>query len=340
VIHLGSLCGVKITDITPSSVTAKAVPTFVFRPYGLDAEVSLQLGERATIGPYSVTLQGIDGPTAKLSVCTANYAWEQALLAYIQPMIGQITLSDMMGWSRLHSADLDGLRPMCEDANTDEAALVCRVPHDYASLLSSGWFAANHPCASIYVPVHICDDDVYDPYETGEAAALSLNLLHKYGHGTLTSTCQGIESVFILENEVNEFIASIMIQNGLNITPFLTMMDTGMQEQAFLTEQLWQSIPNATQGIIKDIWEQDYVTSLSNMGKAVGALQENTGSAESIALLEAIALSIGKSWMNAANVRGVSCPSAQQDFTKAQFLFSIGEHARGFLFLQQGFHGL
>ena len=72
---------------------------------------------------------------------------------------------------------------MCEDAVEYEAAMIFKIPEEHANLLSSGWFAANHACSSIYVPVHICDNDFYDPYQTGEAAALSLELLHKYGHG-------------------------------------------------------------------------------------------------------------------------------------------------------------
>jgi hypothetical protein len=278
IIRLGSICGVKIMQVNQSSITVKAVPACIFRLYGTASEIPIHLGERATIGPYSVTFIDINGTAVNISACTASYAWEQELLARIQPKAGYITLEDMMNWSRLHASDLDGLRPLCEDANTYEAAMIYQIPEEHANLLSSGWFAANHACSSIYIPVHICDNDLYDPYQTGEAAALCLDLLHEYGHGTLTPLCQSIESIFRAENEVNELIAHQMLDNGSDITPFLTTMDRGMQEQAFLTEQLWLHTPNAYRGIIKNIWMENYTVSLQSIQKTVSALNNITGS--------------------------------------------------------------
>jgi len=296
--HLDSLWGIKILSVNQTSVVAKAVPSFAFRPYGTGEKVVLSLGERRTIGTYSVTLLAINSTSAKISLCTAVYAWEQELLNHIQPLTGHITLQDMMGWSRLHSSDLDGLRPLCEDANIDEGAMVYRVPKDHANLLSSGWFAANHPCSSIYVPIHICDDDQYSPYQSGEAAELSLELLHKYGHGTLSSSCKGIESVFLFENEVNELIAHQMIHSGSNITPFLTNQDRGMQEQAFLTEQLWLNEPNASQTITENLWTKNYSSTLIRMKKAVILFKDFSGSEPSLSILEKLMHSIEESQKN------------------------------------------
>ena len=162
---------------------------------------------------------------------------------------------------------------MCEDQNTNEAAMIFSIPAEYASLLGNAWFSANHPCSSIYVPVHICDDDFFDPYETGEAAALSLELLHKYGHGNLTPLCQNVETVFFLENDINENLAYHMILNGSNITGFLTSLDKGMQEQAFLTEQLWLTTPKSLQGIITTLWTTNYTYSLQRMKQAIPTLK-------------------------------------------------------------------
>jgi hypothetical protein len=295
VIHLNSICGVKIMDINQSSVTVKAVPTFAFRPYGTDGKVTIHLGERATVGSYSIRLLEINGTAVKISVCTINYAWEQELLEQIQPLSGHITMEHMMSWSRLHSSDLDGLRPLCEDSNTYEAAMIYKIPEEHASLLSSGWFAANHPCSSIYVPVHICDDNIYESYQNGEVAALSLDLLHKYGHGTLTPLCKGIETVFLAENEVNELIAHGMIHNDSDFTSFLTAMDQGMQEQAFLTEQLWLYTPNASRGIIENIWMENYSISLQKMQKTQLILTDIPGSETTISLLGEIVGSVSKS---------------------------------------------
>jgi hypothetical protein len=295
VIHLKSICGVKILSINQSGINVKAVPAFAFRPYGLDQEVTIHRGERATVGPYSVTLLDINGTAVRVSVCTSSYAWEQEVRAYIQPLSGHITLEHMMNWSRLHATDLDGLRAMCEDAYTDEAAMIYTIPREHADFLSSGWFAANHACASIYVPVHICDSDFFDPYRTGEAAALSLELLQRFGHGTLTPLCQNVETVFRVENEENELIAHDLMENGTDITPFLTALDQGMQEQAFLTEQLWLDIPNESRGTIQNIWMNDYTLSLQNMQQATTILKNIGRSEHVVSLLEQITLSVQNS---------------------------------------------
>jgi len=295
VVHLESLCGIKLLEITPSLITARVFPLFAFKNSGLDKEVTISVGERETVGPYSVKLLEINENAARISLSTAEYAWEQELRNKIQPIIGNITIQDMIRWSRLHASDLDGLRPMCEDRYTYEAAMVFKIPNEHANLLSSGWFVANHACSSIYIPMHICDDDFYDPYETGDAATLSLALLQKYGHGNLTSLCQSVENVFLLENEINEALAHLMIHADLNITSFLSELDQGMQEQAFLTQQLWLSAPNISRGIIENIWNENYTMTQKNIQRAVSLLSCISGSDTSISLLEQIAQSISNS---------------------------------------------
>jgi hypothetical protein len=295
VIHLGSLCGIRIQAITPSSITAQVFPLFAFKNSEVPKEITISLGERGTVGPYSITPLESDGNKAKISMCTTIYAWEHALLTYIQPLSGTITIQDLISVSRLHSEDLDGLRPLCEDAAQYEAAMVFKVPTEHANLLSSGWFAANHACSSVYVPVHICDDDFYDPYETGDAATESLSLLKKYGHGNLTSLCESIETVFLFENELNELLAHQMIHLSLNITPFLTTLDRGMQEQAFLTEELWLNAPNASRAIIENLWMENYSMSLQRMQQTMSDLRNISGSESLSYLIGKIVTSITKS---------------------------------------------
>jgi hypothetical protein len=173
--------------------------------------------------------------------------------------------------------------------------MIFKIPNEHATLLSSGWFAANHACSSIYVPVHICDADFYDPYETGDAAALSLALLQRYGHGNITFLCQNIENVFYVENEINEALAHLMIHADVNISSFLTELDVGMQEQAFLTEQLWLSAPNLSRGSIQGIWMQNYSFTQQNIQKTISDLTRNPGSDTMISLLEKISQSISDS---------------------------------------------
>ena len=297
IVHLKSICGVKIKKIGENSIIAQVVPSFVFKQSGLDKEVIIHLGERTTIGPYSVKLLEINGKAAKITLCTVSYAWEQELQSHIQPLNGTITIKDVINLSRFHSSDLNGLRPMCEDSFEYEAAMIFKVPKEHANLLSSGWFAANHACSSIYVPIHICDHDIYDAYETGEAAALSLELLHHYGHGTLTPLCQSVEDVFLSENAANELLAEQMIENGLDIASFLSTTDRYMQEQAFLTEQLWLNTPNILKGIIQNIWMENYTVSLDRIKDVIALLKNTSGSESLLYILVTIALSICESQM-------------------------------------------
>ena len=337
IVHLSSICGVKIIQTNQFSITVQAVPTFVFHSYGLNKEVTIHLGERATVGPYSVKLLDINGNTANIMVCTAVYAWEKELQAHIRPMSGRITVENMISYSRLHATDLDGLRPLCEDTATYEAAMIYKIPNEHANLLSSGWFAANHPCSSIYVPVHICDNDFFDPYQTGEAAALSLELLHLYGHGTLTSLCQNVENVFLSENEENEILAHQMIHNASDITPFLTALDRGMQEQAFLTEQLWLGAPNASREIIENIWMGNYTLSLQRMQQTVSVLKNISGTEASISTIGKIALSTCKSRIETAAIQGRNCTEYEQEYTAADQYFKSGEYTTGFAILHHTF---
>ena len=337
VVHLESLWGVKIIQIAQNSIIARMVPSYIFKGSGLDKDVTIYLGERATVGSYSVTLLDINGNTARISLCTAVYAWEQELLAQIQPLSGSITIKDMIGWSRFHSVDLNGLRPMCEDAFEYEAAMIFKIPEEHGNLLSSGWFAANHACSSIYVPVHICDNNIYEPYQTGEAAALSLELLHRYGHGTLTSLCQEVEDVFLSENEANELLAHQMIHNGSDITSLLTTMDQDMQEQAFLTQQLWLNASNAVQGIIENIWSDNYTITFERMQKAMSILKNSPGSESTMYKIGTIALSICKSRIEMASVLGRDCTDVKQEFVVADRNFKSGEFTMGFIILHHAF---
>ena len=292
IVHLGSFCGIKILVITSSTITVQMFPISAFQNSELNKEDTISIGQRATVGPYSVTLLEINGNTARIAMCTADYAWKHEIEAQIQPEIGNITVKDMFRCSRLHSTELHDLRPMCEDSNMYEAAMVFKIPNEHADLVSIGWFAANHACSSIYVPVHICDDDFFEAYETSEAAALSLALLQKYGHGNLTELCKGVENVFLYENEINEAVAHLMIHDNLNITSFLTTMDKGMQQQAFYTEQLWLNTPNASRGFIENIWGDNYTLTLFNIQRAIIILNNIPRSEPSIFFLQKIARSI------------------------------------------------
>jgi hypothetical protein len=246
----------------------------------------------------------------------------------------------MIAWSRLHAGDLDGLRPLCEDAYPYEAAMISKVPVDHADVLGGGWFSANHACSSIYVPFHICDDDIYGPYQTGDAAQFSLDLLKKYGHATLAPSCQSVEAVFLAETNISEAVAHVLIHNNINITAFMTNIDQGMQEQAYLTEQLWLTLPNATQDVVRTMWKTNYSTSLDQMETMAEHLQANGGAPSEVRTIEAIALSICKTRIILANAFGVPNADQQQECAAAEHEFSEGNVVIGFALLQHIFHSV
>ena len=283
IVHLQSVYGIKIMDIARDHITVREDPLIKITNRQIrfmGNPIDIPIDERKTVGDFSVKLLGITGNKAQVSVSTMVYAWEQTLLDIIQPSYGHITVEDMMNWSRLHPEDLDGMRPMCEDLFPYESAMIYKIPGENYQVLSSGWFAANHPCASIYVPVHIADTHIYEPYTNGDAAQLSLDLLTRYGHGTLNTAFHQVETVFLSEITEVEPQAIEMIQNNSDPSDLLTVVDTGMQKQAWLTEQLWQHLGeiNDTEqqlnirAIIETIWEKNYSVSLEHMDNAIVSL--------------------------------------------------------------------
>ncbi|GAF73289.1 unnamed protein product, partial [marine sediment metagenome] len=265
VVRLNSIYGVKIVDIGKDWVVARQVPFLKFdktiRIMG--NKVKIGLGERETVGDYSVRLLDIDGKKAKISVCYVFKAWEEKMLEYMQPRYGDIGVKDMMNWSRLTGEDLEGLRPMCEEVYPYESAMIYKIPEENYDVLSGGWFSANHACSSIYVPVHICNTDIYEPYKTGEAAELSLELLESYGNQYLLSSLSVVEDVFLYETEEMEEIAEDLIQKNLDVSYFLTVVDMGMQKQAMLTQQIWSETQGVEEvSLMNNMWQNNYSYSL------------------------------------------------------------------------------
>ena len=303
VISLNSLYCVRIVDVGENSIVARQIPFFKIidgKILKRGTRVKIDLGNRKTVGDFSVELLDIDDNKARIKLCYKFKAWEDEVMKHIQPRYGSISVSDMINWSRLHREDLNGLRPMCEDIFSYEAVAIYKIPKQNYEKLSSGWFAANHACSSIYVPFHICDDAIFDPYETSEAAELSFELLGKYGHSILTDNFSKVEEVFLYETEVAENKAKDMIANNLSVSEFLTVIDTGMQEQAWLTQQMWMEASNICDqknkqeimDIISDIWVKNYASSLEYMETAIHDLTNVSESEYFIDKIEGVVLSI------------------------------------------------
>jgi hypothetical protein len=201
-------------------------------------------------------------------------------------------------------------------------------------------FRSNHACSSIYVPFHICDDDIYTPYQTGEAAQLSLDLLKKYGHGTLIPSCESVEAVFLAETNLSEAVAHAFIHANINVTPFMTAVDLGMQEQAYLTEQLWLNLPNTTRCITDLLWKSNYSASLDQMEIIADHLPKQGEASAIITQIEAIALSICNTRITQACMVGIPCGEQKQAYVTAQHEFSEGKTMTGFALLQQIVHSM
>jgi len=342
VVRLKSLYGIRIVEIGENFISVKPV-TFIHtaKTGNLGIVTKIYLGERKTVGYYSVELQDIDGNKAKVRVCYKFKAWEETMMNHIQPQYGSIDVEDMINWSRLHRADLDGLRPMCEDFFEYEAVVIYKIPKNNYETMSVGWFSPNHACSSIYVPFHICDTEIYDPYETGEAAALSLELLDAYGHDVLTPYFSNVEEVFLHEIEVAEDISTEIISDHEKLSSFFTIVDMGMQRQAWLTERLWMELSQTSSQPLMDVvgslWKHNYSTSLKSMNDTIHDLQELSTSGVFIDSIGDIALDICQSRIDTARILKMSTEEAEQEYQTGKTLFGQGKYSSAFSYLERSF---
>jgi len=344
-IRLKSIQGIKILEIGTDYVTVKPVSFIHALITGsLNTIYRIQLYERKTVGHFSVKLLDIENNKAKISMCYVFKAWEDELLNHIQPLYGSINIKEMINFSRLHPEDLNELRPMCEDRYKYESAAIFKIPNKNFEILSSGWFSANHACSSIFVPFHICDTDIYDPYETGDAAELSLNLLKEYGHGTLSENFSKAEEVFLYESDLAEQMVN-RITNNQKISDFFTHIDMSMQKQAYLTEQIWMetsSISNKkNKQVIIDslgnIWKTNYSNSLIFMKNTVNNLKNISNTDYILDKICEIALDICKSKIFTVNIIGKNYQNVQLEYETGYNLINKDQYNLGFEHLEKAF---
>ena len=279
VVRLGALYGIKVVSINDESISVK--PVFLIHKImtnNIGVVTEVPLGYSKTVGNFRVSYLGQEGRKARITVSNVYKAWEEKLTEKIIPINGSISVSDMIDLSRLHEDDMDGLRPMCEDYFEYEGVTIYKIPKEDYTTLSMGWFSPNHACSSIYVPFHICNTEIYDPYETGEAAQLSLDLLNAYGHDNLTYGFSKTENVFLNEMKFAEESLSLK-----NVSEFLTKIDTNMQKQAYLTQKMWLEASKHPKKekiivILEKLWDNDYKTSLNNMEYAISELESISNS--------------------------------------------------------------
>ena len=344
-VRLKSIQGVRILDIGTDYITVK--PVFFVHALLTGSKnivYKIQLDERITVGHFSVKLLNVENKRAKISMCYVFKAWEDELLSHIQPSYGSINIQDMINFSRLHKKDLDDLRPMCEDIYEYESVAIFKIPNYNFDTLSNGWFSPNHACSSIYVPFHICDTDIYDPYETGDAAELSLNLLKEFGHGTLINNFSKVENVFLYETDFAEQVVKT-ITDDQKISDFLTQIDIGMQNQAYLTEQIWMKSSSVSNkeakqkiiDVIAGIWKRNYSTSLILMKDSINTLKNISNTNYFIDKICEIALDICKLKIITLDIIGKDSQNAKLEFEIGDNLIKNGEYNLGFIHLEKVF---
>jgi hypothetical protein len=347
ILRLKSIQGIKIIKINEKSIIVKLIPFInALKTKNLGVFYEIKINERETVGPFSVKLIEIINNKAKISMKNKYKDWEDNILSYIEPHYGRIGIKELIYFSRLHSEDLDGLRAMCEDTVDFEAVAIYKIPKKYYDVLSAGWFSPNHACTSIYVPFHICNNDIYEPYKTGEAAELSFNLLKKYGHCILNSSFSKIEEVLINEQEKIEKIAIHNLKKGLKIDDYLTLIDKSMQKQAYLTEVMWLELEkvlneNNKQKILKSIekiWNKNYSSSLNEMKNSIEEIIEIPSADFFIKAICDIGLDICKSKINSSQMLEIFNSDAEEYYNLSINLIKKSEYKLAFSYLEKAYN--
>jgi len=343
IIRLQSIKGIRITDINETSISVKQIPFFTFvtyengKPVLVTDPVHIDIGERKTVGDFSVTLVYIKDSKAQVHVETVQHAWQNHVEEIIEPEYGHITIRDMMNWSRLNESMLDGLRPMCEPTFIHEGSAIYNIPKEGYEILSSGWFAANHAHSSIFVPFHIYDTDIFDPYETGEVALLSSSLSQTYFDGLLPIIIR-VEDVFLYENGRLETWAAKRYYDSVNLSNILTISDMSMQSQAWLMLQICDDIDTISEGTIKTNLlrnlEKSYDSNYSftlDMVKEVFFEMRSIEGAEAIQdRLIQIVQNICESTIDMCHASEKDCLNAEQLLEEGNMLLLNGQYDLGF----------
>ncbi len=271
IINLDAILGIKILNINGSGLTVRLFP--------LGKTTFIKRGEGSVIGPYWIEVLNCFDRKAKILLEYKYKKWEEIIRSRLNNRYGEITVKDLMNLSRLHSDQLLGLRGMCEKSN--KAAAVCKIPKRNYDVLSCMWFSPDQ-CSSIFVPVHVCCRKVYEPYENGEAAYLSKQILEEYGHGKATPYLSKAEDIFLNEVDKEEKIANFLLNteaDASNVSNLVNRFDIEIQKQAYLTMKLIYYAGginnNRISNILKQIWSNNYSSSILNFKNALGAIKDN-----------------------------------------------------------------
>jgi len=145
--------------------------------------------------------------------------------------------------------------------------------------------------------------------------------------------------VFFNEIESAEETAKESINKNIDISDFLTVIDTGMQRQAYLIQKLWMDVRDEQylQIIISNLWNNTYYDSLLEMRKAIIHLEESHGSKLYIDKINELALDICKSRINAAKSIGKDMESAEIKYKNGEKFINEKNYQTGFKNIMNAF---
>ena len=277
----GCIYGILVEEISDDSVKVRAIHR--------DTEaIDINEGEVKSLCGFRVGLEETESgliPRARITLCYHYLEWEERMEKIVMSRYGNITLEDMMGWSRLHGEDLGGLRPMCEGTSDNaESVAIYSIPDRSPEVMSSFWYTC-HSCASIYAPVHICVERLHEPYTTEEAYGLFKESFMERGHSSNTSVLQSVEEVFINENRFVEKLAFDLLEVEKNerVPELMTHSDLMIQKHALLMIQLLLK-GGRSLGVIEDMWRGTYEDSFEGFEGLLSELTSDgiSGSEEDI----------------------------------------------------------
>lgn len=302
IVRIGGIEGVKFPKIGEGWVIARQVPG--------GSKVKIEEGSGSKVGNFYVEVERSDGKKADVKVCYEYYAWENKIRNILQEKYGKITVMDMMNLSRLKSEDLNGLRGMSEGEK--KGTMIFKIPTGDGFTMA--WFAPD-ACASIFVPVHICDKEITEEYKNGAAAELALSALTKFGEVNF----HNVEKVLVKENERMEGIA---LRNREKAADILTLTDTEMQRQSFFMQKMYLNAGGEERSKILRIWNKDYYTTICNMEKIINGLDDNEKE-----MMAEMALSMGK--IRAGVDEMVNGSHLMNDYSRAEELINKGKYREG-----------
>ena len=305
VIRIGGIYGIRVVEIDDDYVVVKQFP--------FGEEIKIEKGKGSKVGYFYVEFKEKDGRRAKLRVCYEYYEWKNRISKILKEKYGNISVIDLMNISRIHSWEIDRLRGLCE--NEMKACMIFKIPLKNSELFAVGWFAPDQ-CSSIFVPLHICDYDIYEDYKNGKASSLALSLLRKYGHGNISFG--KFEEMLVNENEKAEEIA---IKNMNKASDILTSVDTEMQKQAIILQEIWLNASNEEKNILRNLWKQDYYVTICEIEKnidSIGRFSPDIGK---------IILSMCKTRIDIERI--INGSDFSDKYSKAEYYINKGEYRKG-----------